>query len=435
MSKLEKFLEQGIDNPEEFCKLLSMAANELRSRDMNTDLFTLSMEGDKDSINEVNTTSIRPLREIFKAPDNSLSYIPAHAEKIVAQWEEKNTVTLFRGTRLPDNSSSFDIGGVHTTPQLDVASGYAGGLANSMTGVGRLLKSKEIGFISAYEVSLETKTYKNFQFEDFKKGKTPDSTTTLNDLKDSLKSLAQKPASEFFVDSSSYQASSALKEWQQVISSNSHYEVILPQDTPVSQMYLRTAKGLTKINQDNPQWDQLLARVQEANLRDFYEIKPLESAQVQMRNTRSYFADDAEKMSMIETIDTLIKTEKEQRLNAPWQAQGMKDIALSGSSYMDSHPHIARSMCVGSAMDTKTVHYDERIEKLLELSDCAYFNKWNEAKTIMASLDNTNNINANINTNTQKSDVDNKNKITLNIGQMREQFFKTDNTNDKTLSI
>jgi hypothetical protein len=422
MKKLENFLNQGISNPDEFCKALNMAITELRCRDANTDIITLTSDGDLESIRELNASSVRPMKEVFSGSEDK-SYIPVHAKRVVDNWEKNNTATLFRGTRLPDNSSSFELGGIHTTPQLDVASGYAGGLANSSTGIGRLLKKSEIGFVSAYEVPLNTTTYANFQFEDVRSGKKPDSTQSLNDLKESLQVIAQKDASEFYIDDN-YMSSEALKSWERITSNTEHYEVILPETTPVTQMYVRTSRSLMKIDPENAQWDRLLARVQEASLRDFYEIKPLEKAQMDIKNGQSYFSEDADKMVLLNQVQALVETEKNQRLNAPWQAVSMKDVALSGSAYMDAHPNIAQSLCVGSAMETKSVYYDDRIEKLLELSEKAYLGKWDNVKSLMAELNNTPQNTMNI---SPSNNDDHKNKIQMNIAQMRNQFFKPEN--------
>ena len=359
MSKLEDFMAKPLGTPKDFCLGFMSAAREIRMEELGVDITTLLGDGDVPGILKINESSLRPVQAVFPLTGDTrledYSYIPLYLNKITENWQIKKEATVWRGTRLPSNAGSFDMEGIHTTVQLNIASGYAGGLANSSTGVGRLLNHAELGFVTGYQTSLETPTWKNFQYEDYQAGKTDSSSTTLEDLRQSMKKLTEHKASDFYLDSEDI-ASPALKEWYELAHNRAHYEVILPESHPVSETYLRTKKGFIAIDPHNPKWDSLLARVQEASLRDFYEIRPLEKAREDIKHANI-------DSTLAEKLDQHIEQEMQHRSNAPWTLNSMKDIAQWQAE------HVRKSTCVGSAMEQCDVHYDSGITQILEAVD------------------------------------------------------------------
>jgi hypothetical protein len=404
MNKLETFLSKPISDHKAFALALNSAIKELRAEDLGIDLFELAFEGDYQSLDSINQGSI------YKTNDSILpSYlnsIPEQLKEVVNSWE--NSAVVYRGTRLPDVSGSFDFDGIHTTPHLHIANGYASGSANNSTGIGRLLKDIEGGFITAYEVPLSTPTYKNFEYEDMKKEGVVQSKTTLNDLKNTLIELSNKNGNEFYLDTNDA-ASPALSVYNSLVSNKSHYEVILSSDFTHNNIYFRNNKEFTKINPNNPKWDQLLARVQEASLRDFYEIVPLESL---LRQT-TYIQENSENKDILNKTKELILQQKEQFINAPWECSSMKDVNLINSEYINKRPYIKNSRCIGSAMDTSNVESPEIVQKLEKLVDAIRVNNLDLANSLVNDLENNKEVTIFID----------KNKFVNNIFELRNSYL------------
>ena len=369
-TRFDAFLQVSVDDPVKFSKSLLSAARELRAAELGLQFGPFVFQGDRSALVEINQKSLRPVNTGNFEAAAPLS-IPAHLKKVSDQWEKTGTATLYRGTRLPDTGGSFGFG-VHATPQIDVATGYATGEANSSTGIGRLLKTNKIGFISAYEMPLDDKTYKNFQFEDAltEPGKAP--VLSLRDLQQSMRALALRPENEFSCDAAS--TSDALNKWDQLASKDQHYEMVLDASQPVTDTYLVHTSEFIKINANDPKWDQLLARVQEASLRDFYEVQPLERASQALKYAKDRYQSNQgnqgdqgneQAMVLIGQVQKLVDEEKSLRINAPWEAVSLKDVSLQGSIYLDKRSHILQSVRVGSAMQGSSIVYPEVVAELL----------------------------------------------------------------------
>jgi hypothetical protein len=413
MTKLETFLSEPISDHKKFALALKNAVKEIRAEDLGIDSFELIFNGDKDSIEQINKSSIYQINT-----SSNLENIPQQLKAVVESWE--NNAVVYRGTRLPDNSGSFGFDGIHTTPQVHIANGYASGSANSSTGIGRLLKDIEGGFITAYEVPLTTPTYRNFEYEDLKKAGIEKSSNTLQNLKNSLLEVSKKDNSEFYLDSNDA-ASPGLDSYYSLVSNNSHYEAILPSDTPIHSLYFRNNKEVNKINLNNPKWDQLLARVQEASLRDFYEVVPLEK----LLQRTTYINESAENKDILDKTKELIEKYKEEFINAPWECSSMKDVSLNNSKYVEKRPYIKNSRCVGSAMDTSNVEKPEIIQNLESLVEAIRTNDLKLANSVLKKVGNQEEIIM----------IPEKNQSINNIFAMRKSFIEPVRDNSSKLSI
>ena len=283
MSMLDEFLNADMSDYKEFTKKFILAALETRGKEMNLSYEEVSMEGDYEAYKEIDSVSVRPHNYIL--PEEAQINIPKHLNKVI-NYLDNEIATTFRGTRLPDTSSSFQMGFMHTTPQLTIANAYANGDTNNSTGIGRIGNEYELGFIHSYEVPLHTKSYKNFEFEDIQKNIKPETNNTLESLKASLSTLSKEDKESFCLDSERI-PSDNMKKWFNVM--ESHYEVVIDEKTPVQNTYLKYKRGILKVDLNNPQWDKLLARYQEANLKDLYEIRPIEMI---MKNTKNVSTHD-----------------------------------------------------------------------------------------------------------------------------------------------
>lgn len=374
LTKLDVFLKTSIEDPDEFGRALMGAARELRAAELKLDVAQILFEGDTSALVELNRVSLRRASGAFggTAPfdiDGNASFdIPAHLKKVARQWSATGKATLFRGTRLPEPAGSFGFG-IHVTPQIDIAGGYAGGDVNSGSGTGRLLNRHQIGFINAYEVELTDKTYKNFQYEDSLSDARQAPTMALCDLHRQMQDLSQREPELFHIGPHG-NASEALNEWSALSGSKQHYEVVLSDQHHPSSTYLRHAAGLIKVNFADPKWNQLLARIQEASLRDFYEIRPLDKALQSLTQAQSRAQGDAQKTALIESVRQWIQEERTARMNAPWEADSMKDVALGGSDYLAKRPYIGQSERVGSSMERSRVMTAPDIEKWGQICEC-----------------------------------------------------------------
>lgn len=72
----------------------------------------------------------------------------------------------------------------------------------------------------------------------------------------------------------------------------------------------------------------------------------------------------------------------------PWQVKSLKDISLINAEceYMKNHSYIAKSQCVGSAMDTKQMYYSDKINKVLEIGQLIQDENFIKAKEIMDAM-------------------------------------------------
>jgi hypothetical protein len=408
MSQLENFLSTSIEDPKAFSIAFNKAAKEIRAEELGVDPFELSFTGDVESKAELKNSSIYPLNSL------SLNEIPNHLKTVLENWDDN--IYLYRGTRLPDNSSSFDLGGIHTTPQLEIANAYCSGEVNNSTGIGRLLNNIEGGFITVYKAPLSTYSYANFEYEDRRKPGFFNPPNTLQNLKDKVIQASNHNPEDFYIDSND-QASPALNHYLSLVNRYEHYESILPTDTQVHSMYYRTKSGVTKINPDNPKWDKLLARFQEASLRDFYEVKPLEN----LLEKFNYIEENEANKNFLVITKELIQKQKDEIINSPWECNSMKDVNLKDSEYINKRPYIKNSLCVGSAMDTKYIEKSEKIQKLEIIVEGLRTCDLKVASQLIAEL--------------EQPVVSNKSDAIANLLHMRQNSLNNANDKSKVLSI
>lgn len=381
-SRFDAFLKTSIEEPAAFSRALLAAARELRALELGVGYGGMVFEGDAPALGEINRQSLRPAQSAYEGwhPFD----IAAHLAKVAAHWSSQGKATLYRGTRLPDVAGSFGFG-IHVTPQVDIASAYAAGKANVSTGTGRLLGRDEIGFVHAFEVPLEEKTFKNFQYEDALADPSRAPTLTLRDLLDSMRALAGEPGNSF-EEAQDGAIGPGLRQWGQLAGTHQHYEVVLAQDRPAAAMYLHHTNGFIKVNASNPHWSQLLARVQEACLRDFYEIRPLDRAIESLEHARSRAGDDADKLALIAQVRQWVERERVQRLGAPWEAASLKDVALQGSSYQAGRPHIALSHRVGSSMEASRLRLPAAIASWVQVCEALQMDDQERARALLQTL-------------------------------------------------
>jgi len=315
---------------------------------------------------------------------------------LVKDWEKHNRGIFFRGSKMPDStfgSFGFPDKGVHVAPLLGTAQGYAASV-NSDTGIGRLLRfgdereHKSLGFLSAWEMSLNEKVWRNFQYEDYlQKGKPP-STATVKDLMQGLKNIAQLDQSSFENEKTPdgyIMVSRAEKEFRELFHDHNFYESITQSGSRPNQTFLQISNGqdykLLKINPDNPKWDQWMARIQEANLRDFYQLQPLQKSITDLNalvNRSS--TNDVEQIKIAESIIKTAQEELDKAMQEPWKCQTMKEA----TQMADSLPWVRESLKVGSGTDGKP-NYPPNIKRIVEATDNALCGKHSEAMKILMS--------------------------------------------------
>lgn len=382
MSKYETFLKTSIDNHEEFSKALSLAALEIRADELGIPIYELSMEKDSEAI-EIMNTSLHSLSFLDGYNNNLVS----HVNNVVNDWQLKQHALFFRGTRLPDADSSFAQDGVHTTPQLTIADAYAKGDVNKDTGIGRLLNSRQIGFVSAWAIPLNEKTYANFQYEDYIHGRKPDSSIVVNDLVQQLKSFVSENPS-FNRENIDVASEGEKKFFDIACSSSQHYESITNESCHKKHTFFRTGNNTyLKVNLENPKWNQWAARIQEASLRDFYEVLPCEKVLLTLTNVASSFIEDPVKTDIVHIVKNWTQQELETHKNAPWEATCMNDVSLKDSPYINKRPYIKESLQVGSASSAHKA-LPPSIELLHNISNNIVLGKFDEAQQLMQDYDN-----------------------------------------------
>lgn len=272
------------------------AIYEIRSEELDMPIDILEKYGDQEAINLIKKSSIQDIclhTDNIKLPEN----VPKHAKEIIDNYNQLNSVTVFRGTRLPLSHSSFKNGYIHTTPQFATSTAYAVGISNSIGGIGRLLTKEGqrtgLGFIHTYDAPLTTKIYKNFQFEKFTNNKAKDTTITLNDFKKELEIFAALEKKSFEVEyfseknlygspSQKINMSPNMQKWYNFITSTKcletpYYEVMLPEEVKAKYTFLIDENTkIIKLNLNNPKIKKVLQKLQNLLMRDFYEIVPLD---------------------------------------------------------------------------------------------------------------------------------------------------------------
>lgn len=89
------------------------AIYEIRAEELNIDINELVKNNDQVSLKLIKKLSVQ---EICTHSDNVkiTEDVPKHAKKLIENYEETNSITVFRGTRLPISEGSFDNGYIHT---------------------------------------------------------------------------------------------------------------------------------------------------------------------------------------------------------------------------------------------------------------------------------------------------------------------------------
>lgn len=302
----------------------------------------------------------------------------------ISQLESQQSITLFRGTRLPEAISSFNINGFHATPSIEVATAYGNGITNSDTGIGRLFPT--VGFLNTYDISLEQKAYKNFQYEDFTNNKGEDSSNTFHHFLEEIKSLSLQPQL-FLGDSDFY--TEGQKQYSTIC--KTYYESIIDTNIPTKHTYILVGDEHFYIEPNNLPWQKLLSRYQEICIRDFYEIKPLESILQDFNRIKNYdkhaIHTDLKVYSLCIKFEEYVKTELHNSLNAPWIANNLNDISLKQSSYIDTQSHIKNSSNIGSS-NTGIINYSNTISSLIEIGDLIRLNHFTQAEQLLLALPN-----------------------------------------------
>lgn len=361
MTIFQNFLNAKINDPEFSHKMLESFI-EVRCSELgiSRDFFQVDTESQRDIVSQ-------SLHSMSYIKNGQTSNLISHLNMVLENWTDKAVV--YRGSRLPENNSSFKDDIIHTTPLLSIAISYSDGTTNNSTGVGRIMNPCNLGFISAYEVPLNTKSYSNFAFEDFKQGKNPDSTTTLQDLKNDIIGLSKENPDDF---RPSEQPSQALEKWYAIAHHKNYYETPIHKDTSVSSLYLKTDRGLLKINTHNPDMQLLLARVQEANLRDFYEINPLQQALHSVQISKEN-PNNKEYIEIIQKTENLINKTLEDIYQKPFLATKLHDVSFKNDAFTQKNKHLTKSSFVGSSMEQKHIEYPENIQTLINISKDIHF--------------------------------------------------------------
>lgn len=205
----------------------------------------------------------------------------AHAIK---EWKEKGKMTVFRGTSLPDaRMGSFHLpdDGIHMAMDFNAACAYSNHtnpLHHNIFSLGGSEYSR-LGFVTTWEVPLDSKVWSNFHYESYVNGYKPESEITVNDVMQELEDIAGLPAEDFELKIvEGHLNSSAATCKTADMFSQQYYEIIGGKEAKQTGIYLNTpGVNVIKIDPENPKWDKFMARVQEACLRDMYEVKPLEN--------------------------------------------------------------------------------------------------------------------------------------------------------------
>lgn len=281
-------------------------------------------------------------------------------------WEETGHATFFRGSKLPDTSTGsfgFSEGGVHLAPRLDTSIGYAGATNQNSYSIGTPLRLPDnqgsLGFVSTWDISLDHNVWRNFQYEGFVAGHAMASTMTVRDTMQEMKRISDLPASAFKNQrqpDGSLNIAQAEQEFEFLFRHQSYETISTPGSAPKELFLSGPSQQLVKINPENPKWDQWMARVQEANLRHFYEIAPLEISvkDLEARMNDGSPASQAAKKAVLQNA----RAELDKVNNAGWTANTMEE-----ARGLMRQPWVSGSARVGSSKDA--VHYPPHVAAVL----------------------------------------------------------------------
>ena len=288
-------------------------------------------------------------------------------------------------------SFGFADGGVHLTPQLSTAIGYASSVNQDYTNMGRLLRldasnaAHSLGFVSTWDIPLNHPVWSNFEYEDFVRGRAPASARTVNDTLSEIRRIAKLPASAFMrekLPDGGSLSSQAEKEFGALFHQHS-YEAISPPNAAPRETFLRhPTTGLIKINPDNPKWDQWMARVQEASLRHFYEVAPLEKIVAGLEHYKS-IQHRPLATEEVETI-TALQNEAANALAATksksWNCQTMEQ-----AGELNALQWVAESRSVGSGTSEQT-RYPSHLEALLAANNAVLTGNYERIPAILPKI-------------------------------------------------
>lgn len=343
MSKINEFLSCKI-NDSKFSKKLENAFIEARANELQQPVSEILFNGDIEAKQEIFSQSLLSMSYI---QNRTLSNLTKHLQTIDKYWDKKAVV--YRGSRIPESHSSFQDDYIHTTPLLDIALAYSDGSTNNSTGIGKILNSSNLGFITSFDIPLSTKVYQNFQYEDFKARKCEDTQYTLYDIKKDISSLSKIESNKFIEETQSPETD----YWYQTAHNKNYYESPIHKSTKSSSLYLKYNNGLLKLNKHNPEVNQLLARTQESVLRDFYEIQPLQNL-LDSLNRITINKDNQESiLSLISVTSKLL----EQTIDKPFRSKNLDDVSLYNEQFLSNNSYIKNSKYVGSSMDQRNINY------------------------------------------------------------------------------
>lgn len=306
----------------------------------------------------------------------------------VQHMDESGRVLLYRGTKLPApdmGTFQFKDGGVHVSPDLGIATGYATGV-NSETGVGRLLQTssphQSIGFLSTWSVPLDEKLWRNFEYEEYLGGHKEVSNRTAHDLRTTLHEHTLIPAKSLDVVTTPEGTRVFSDTYANLTRTVQHdyYEAIVGNGTKPQDIFVKGSDGqLIKIDSQNPKWDAWMARIHEASMRDLYEIQPLQRALKQLHHVEGasvYPLLDSDRL-FVDVVTRHVETKLNDTLNQPFQHTTLTDATTDSQT----KPWIKESTRVGS-FTSGTQRYSTEIEVIRSVTDSLVVGRVEEAREL-----------------------------------------------------
>lgn len=392
MNLLEKFLNTDLTiSNNELIDLFNQVVEEIRTEELGVSKDYFLKFGDSEALDIINKNSIQGL---CLHTDNLPLHddIPSHVNELLTTYEKNQSVTVFRGTRLPISDGTFNNGFIHTTPHLATSIAYSTGISNGFGGIGRRLnKINEnigLGFIHSFDASLDEKIYKNFQFEKFISGIECDSNIHLKDLFNELKKFSNLPKDSFqieYVDGKNMyghnhnfaKMSENMKLWFDFISSRNcmetpFYEVMLDNSsTPKHTFLINSQLKPIKINMDNKKMKLVIDKLQSLLIQDFYQILPLDKLVEKISFDTPDTKIIPDKKLPTELINLLISQEKELKnlMNI------VQDFIQISQKTKINHEEIQSLMCnskmigatnmIGDLMDSSNIQYSDELNAFL----------------------------------------------------------------------
>ncbi len=405
---------------------------EIRSEELGVTIDFLENHSDKEAIDLIKKSSIQDIclhTDMVKLTED----VPSHAQQIIDKYNKLNSVTVFRGTRLPLPNSSFKNGHIHTTPQFATSAAYAVGISNG-GGIGRLLTTNGeitgLGFIHSYEAPLTTKIYKNFQFEEMLNSSGQDTEITLSDFRKELEIFAKLGKHSFTVEYFSannlygspdrkINMSPNMQKWYDFITSTKcldtpYYEVMLPEkNTPTFTFLINKNTEFIKLNLDNPKIKEVLQKLQSLLIRDFYEFLPLDKlvaeidfniSEIQIKESHNSDKSQNELFNLIKNeslllnelkqsvLDMITKVKKNTLLSEEDIQTLMNQSKMVGATNMIGEPN-SGSYIISHKLIENFINDINKKKKIIEIPLELFF----KSETIVLNYNNTTNQNSSIN--------------------------------------